>query len=66
VARRWLVVLAAVVAVAVAVAVAVVSQRGGAAPAKQSPEQAKPSQQVGDTADLMRRLERKQIAKESR
>jgi archaellin len=47
----------AVVAAAVAIAVAVaLSQRGQASP---RPIQAKPSQQFGDTADLMRRLERK-------
>jgi hypothetical protein len=50
-----LAVLAAAVAVAVVVAV---SQRGQAAPGSPKPIQARPSQQYGDTADLMRRLER--------
>jgi hypothetical protein len=48
-------VLAAAVAVAVVVAV---SQRGQAAPAPPKPIEARPSQRYGDTADLMRRLER--------
>lgn len=45
-------VAAATVAIVVAVAL---SQRGQASP---KPIQAKPSEQYGDTADLMRRLER--------
>jgi hypothetical protein len=48
-------VLAAAVAVAVVVAV---SQRGQATPGSPKPIQARPSQRYGDTADLMRRLER--------
>ena len=64
--RRWLGVLAVAVAVAAAVAVAVLSQRGGAAPAKTKPLQLGPSQQYGDTADLMRRLQRKKLLQRSR
>jgi hypothetical protein len=53
--RRWLGIVA-VAAAAMAIAVAIVlSQRGRATP---KPIQAGPSQQYGDTADLMRRLER--------
>jgi hypothetical protein len=55
-----------VVAVAAAVAVAVLSQRGGASPTKTKPLQLGPSQQFGDTADLMRRLQRKKLLQRSR
>jgi hypothetical protein len=63
--RRWLGVLA-VVAVLTAATVAVVVLRGGGkAPAIPKPGQARPSQQYGDDADLMRRLERKKLLKRS-
>jgi hypothetical protein len=54
------------VAVAAVVTVAVLSQRGGATPAKTKPLQLAPSQQFGDTADLMRRLQRKKLLPRSR
>jgi hypothetical protein len=63
--RRWfgvIAVLAAAVAVAAAVAL---SQRGQASPGTPKPVQARPSQQYGDTADLMRRLERKKLLQRS-
>jgi hypothetical protein len=65
VARRWLGVLAVVVAVVAAAAVAFVAHRDGGKPSPE-PVQAQPSQQVGDTADLMRRLERKKLVGGSR
>ena len=55
---------AAALAVVVIGAVAVGS-RGSATP-KQAPMQAKPAQQFGDDADLMRRLERKKLTTTTR
>jgi len=51
---------AAALAVLVVGAVAIGS-RGDSTPAQQRPLQAKPAQQFGDDADLMRRLERKKL-----
>ena len=64
-ARRWLGVLAVVVAVVAAAAVALIAHRDGGKPSPK-PAQAQPSQQVGDTADLMRHLERKKLVGGSR
>ena len=58
-ARRWLGVVAVVAVLAVAVAAVALSDRGGAkTPAPAQPGHIQPSQQYGDDADLMRRLER--------
>src|SRR2546425_10671424 len=61
--RRWLGVITGV-AVAVVIVVSVAS-RGGSSPARQSPSQVRPSQQTGDDADLMRRLERRKLVQRS-
>lgn len=53
--------LAAVVVGAVAIGL-----RDGSTPSEQQPLQAKPSQQYGDDADLMRRLERKKLTTTSK
>jgi hypothetical protein len=58
---RW---VALLVAVAAAVLLAVVlSSRGGSTP---KPSKLSPAQQVGDDADLMRRLERHKLVKGSK
>jgi hypothetical protein len=62
VARRWLGVLAVVAVIAAAIAAVAVSGHGGKGPAPK-PAQFRPSQQFGDDADLMRRLERKKLVK---
>jgi hypothetical protein len=56
-------VIAGTVAVLAAVVVGVIAigSRDGSSPARQAPLHAKPSQQFGDDADLMRRLERKKL-----
>ena len=51
---------AALAAVAIA-AIAIGSRGDNSSPARHAPLQAKPSQQFGDDADLMRRLERKKL-----
>ena len=48
--------------VAVVIGVIAIASRGGSSPAQHAPLHAKPSQQFGDDADLMRRLERKKLA----
>jgi hypothetical protein len=60
--RKGYLLLAVVAVLAVAVAVTAVS-RGGDKPAKAKPPAFRPpsSQQYGDDADLMRRLERKKL-----
>jgi len=59
---RWKVIAGtlAVLAAVLIGAIAIVS-RGGSSPARNAPLHAKPSQQFGDDADLMRRLERKKL-----
>src|SRR5262249_43118126 len=65
--RRWLGVLAVLVAAAAGAAFGAVSQRGGQpAPGSPKPIQALPSKEYGDTADLMRRLEREKHVQGSR
>jgi hypothetical protein len=64
VARRWLGVVAVVAVLAAAVVAVALSDRGGGkSPAPAQPGHVKPSQQYGDDADLMRRLERKKHVK---
>jgi hypothetical protein len=46
---------------AVVIAAIAIGSRGSSSPAQPGPLQAKPSQQFGDDADLMRRLERKKL-----
>jgi hypothetical protein len=57
--RKWFAVVGLVVAVGVAVAIAAASRGGRGAPKPYVPPAA--SQQLGDDADLMRRLERKKL-----
>jgi hypothetical protein len=57
--RKWLSVVVLVVLVVVAVAIAAVSRDGKKDPKPYTPPAA--SQQFGDDADLMRRLERKKL-----
>lgn len=61
--RRWLGLIAVVVAAATGVTVAAVS-RGEGSPSK--PVHANPANQVGDDADLMRRLERSKLVKKAK
>jgi hypothetical protein len=46
---------------AVVIGVIAIGSRDGSSPAQNAPLHAKPSQQFGDDADLMRRLERKKL-----
>ena len=61
--RRWLGLIAVVVAAATGVTVAAVS-RGESKPPK--PAHANPAKQYGDDADLMRRLERNKLVKKTK
>lgn len=63
--RTWLRVLVAVAVLAAAIAAVALSQRGGKSPVPSKPSQAQPTHQ-GDTADMMRRLERKKHVQGSR
>ena len=63
--RRRLGVLVAVAVLAAAIAAVALSGRGDKSPAPPRPAQARPAHQ-GDTADLMRRLERKKLVQGSR
>ena len=62
--RGRLVLLALVAVLAAAVAVAAVSRRDHSAPTK--PSAAATSQKVGDSADVMRRLQRKHLVRPDR
>jgi hypothetical protein len=61
--RIWVVVVVVVVAIAVAVVAAAISRGGDAKPAKPAVRPPAASQQFGDDADLMRKLERKKLLK---
>ena len=67
VARRWFGVVAVVAVVVASVAAVALSSHGGNGPAHPKPAQVQldPNQQLGDTADLMRRLERKKLVMRS-
>ena len=58
--RRRVIAGTAAAVAAVAIGVVAIGSHGGSSPSQQ-PLQAKPSQQYGDDADLMRRLERKKL-----
>jgi hypothetical protein len=59
--RRKVIAGTAAALAAVVIAAIAIGSRGTSSPAPQTPLQAKPSQQFGDDADLMRRLERKKL-----
>ena len=59
--RRKVIAGTAAALAAVVIAAIAIGSRGDSSPVHQAPLQAKPSQQFGDDADLMRRLERKKL-----
>jgi hypothetical protein len=61
--RIWVVVVVVVVAIAVAVTAGAISRGGDAKPERPAFHPPAASQQFGDDADLMRKLERKKLVK---
>jgi hypothetical protein len=61
--RIWVVVLGVVVAIGIAVVAAAISRGGDSKPSKPAVHPPAASQQFGDDADLMRKLERKKLVK---
>jgi hypothetical protein len=59
--RRKVIAGTAAALAAVGIAAIAIGSRDNTSPAQHKPLQAKPSQQFGDDADLMRRLERKKL-----
>jgi hypothetical protein len=59
--RRKVIAGTVVTLAAVAIGAVAIGSRDGSSPGQHAPLRAKPSQQFGDDADLMRRLERKKL-----
>jgi hypothetical protein len=61
--RRKVIAGTAAALAAVAIGAVAIGSRGSSAPGHHRPLQAKPSEQYGDDADLMRRVERKRLTR---
>jgi hypothetical protein len=59
--RRKVIAGTAAALAAIVISAIAIGSRGTSSPSQERPLQAKPSQQFGDDADLMRRLERKKL-----